>query len=199
MGQKKFQAVVLAVDHEKPESIQSVLKEYQKIFKKRRTFFCECTYKNFSSTKYRPIIKAAIDAGMRFVALDNPKLGSIYFRLLRWWYKWPEPVVQEAKKMGFSEYELRKTAHYYVVLNLRERKWISKLGESKKGDIALMHPDHAYRIASLLGIKKENVLWIDKPRQGYIARAEPHLAEDKIKKLRELRKKLREQRRRKPK
>ncbi len=144
---------------------------------------------------YEKLVEFAEQNGISNVAgLDSRKTGFTAAVLGN-----PVPfdwnvVGKHAEKIGVPSEEYVKIRQYYGIYQWRERKWIIRLRSAQQGDIIVVHPDHAYRIAPLLGISRNKVIWIDKPTQS-TAESRKWLHPNRLKKFKKLRDLVRADRR----
>ncbi|MDD5162763.1 MAG: hypothetical protein PHD95_00995 [Candidatus ainarchaeum sp.] len=160
---KKFKATILAIDH----AHGPPLARFSKYLSPERTLYIEYPETDLEKDlklpvpvmlhkitsdgplSYTALAKRARQRGMRVVALDNAALFNIYLTLR-------DPL--KAMKANFLP-----TDKAHVVTSLRERKWALKLRNTETGDIVVMHPLHAFRIARLLGVSRLKIKWFDYP------------------------------------
>ncbi len=173
----KCRATIIAVDHHLAKPVLERFKKFVK--KKSNRLFVECTtrqLKTKSLGSYKPLVEFAARHKMVVVPLDASRLLN--------------RVVQRIEKIGVFE-------EAYADLPLRERKWVLLLRSTNPGDIVLLHPGHAYRIAPFLGIDRSKVVWIHKPDATLLSyKRWGVLGWRNMRKFKERRNVLREQRKR---
>ena len=151
---------------------------------------------------YEHLILENYFVGMKIAPLDS-KIHSVAKKLMQ-----GPSLLDFLKRFGMKKMEERvlfrlkiksrvlsrefgKVSREYGVTRLRERGWVLKLRNAEKGDIIVMHPLHAYRIAPLLGIPRKKVVWLHKPDPKRIEASRMLLHWKRIRKIKELKKKAR--------
>ncbi len=113
---------------------------------------------------YDLLINHARERGMRIVALDTPRL----VRVVRKLEEQPR-MAKLAKRMGgalktyVDPQRFSRLMYLYGLTELRERRWVNIIRNSKKGDVIVMHPNHAARIAERLNISGKNLVFLHEP------------------------------------
>ncbi len=179
----KCPATVLGIVHEK-ENVKNAFDEFKKHVTKGKKLYVEG---KGPKGGYELLVNYADENEMEIVRLDSKKniraMGNALEKFLR-----------QFRKEDFEE-ELLVTASRYWLGKLRERKWVLLLRTAQKGDIVVMHPIHAYRIAPFIGIDRKNMVWCDRPSPLFLRDYRNDLRLSQLKKLKEIRGKMREKQR----
>ncbi len=203
MTKKKFEGTILAIDHW--ESLGPVLERFKQYVQPGKTLYLEYPEhllpEKLSDKLWRKVgtwgkvVDFCLDNKMKVVALDSQKINKIETKLTQQLSEAWEKIGETAKKFGISENEYRSFSVDYGMRELRERSWAIKLRNAKHGDIVVMHPEHAYRIAPRLGIERKKVVWLHGYQSIKTRDIEKVLHWRKVAKIKKLRNALREQRR----
>lgn len=209
---KKFEGTLVAVEHGgKPSDVSSVrrvMPRFKKLVAARRgkKLFIEMTRKLLRLITENPrlraygyclLVKSALKAGMKVVPIESRKKRRLVNRMTRAGLSqrgW-EQVREEAHALGISQASFITYMHWQGSAELREKIWANKLRQARQGDLAVMHPGHAHRIAPRLGISRKQVVWLHKPDQTLLELVNRvWLSRKNAGRFRELRRKLGEKR-----
>jgi len=213
---KKFTATVVAINHghfdrRDAEIEAQVLPKFLKYVKPGRKLFFEMTEKAWSKTlssrkprNYALLASRAHQAGMQVVPLDSGKVLKAYSRMenfpmlreLESSDSWEE-LKQVVQAAALSMVDYSKLHHYYGNMTLREKRWALLLRNAKKGDIVVMHPNHAKNMVVRGQIPEKRVAWLDQPVEEGIKTYNEILSPENLEKFRQIRAALREKRREK--
>ena len=72
-------------------------------------------------------------------------------------YRAMQKVKDICKEIGMTREKYFEIEHHYSMGTFRERRWVPKIKNGTKGDVAIMHPNQAYRIAPALNIDRRSV------------------------------------------
>lgn len=204
----KIEAELVGIEHgqwyynrRQIDPVKEVFKDFKKKFGARmkpgRTLFIEHPWSQMGeyssgnlpdTSGYERIVAHALKKGMTVVALDTPSLERLSDQRVAkrgefhdfWW---------KMLKLGKTEVgalDAVGARNYYIMVELREKRWASRLRQAKKGDLIVMHPDHAWRIAPRLGIAREDVAFLHRPSSGWLAHREEYIAPEKVAEIRRL-------------
>lgn len=182
-----------------PEEYQKIIEEFERHIVKGKTLYIERSDvrkkpPNEIVVLYDILINQALASGMKVVSLQSKRTESMQEKLDK--LKW-ETVREVTQRIGMSQQQFLSTASIYGISPLRERGWASKLESAQKGDIVVMFPAHAYRIAPLIGIDRKKIFYLSRTEEDAKGFWRKELHWRRIKKFNEVRKILREQRRHK--
>src|SRR3989338_2139659 len=187
MEKRKCLGKLVAVEHDK---IFELGMDLSACINNGKTLWIEGTYPwAFNTNLYFQITKLAKQHGMKIVYLDRGKIHAVGNRVF-------SAAVQNIVKMGKERMpeSLYHTISEYTNKILRERKWAILLRKAKAGDVIVMHPIHAHRIAPALEIPYKEVIWMHQPNPRELRNSAEDLSQNRIKKFWELRKQEREKR-----
>lgn len=203
-------ATILAIKHGVHDGdsapVKAALERFKQFIKPGKTLYIELTKEDIEDFRMNPettklsgyelIIDNAIKSGMQVEFLDTAKLSEVYDNLIRAAFRWGD-VSENAKRFGFDRLEYQNVTRRFAQQVLRERKWALRLRNAKEGDIAVMYPAHAYRIAPALGVSHNKVIWLHWPDPKIVQRIGRLTTPEKIARLRALRDTLRKDRQKK--
>ena len=207
-NRKTCEATVVGIIHTM-ENVARVFEQFKRHVRPGRTLYIEFPKKLLEYveknpgetdwTGYTRLINYAREQGMKIVLLDTGKFYKVSEKLIdkNKMLAIAKKVKKIAKRVGVSQREFVRTSENYGVFALRERGWLLQLREAKKGDVIVMHQEHALRVTPHLGIDYKKVVWLNRhdPTQTFFAGLFLH--PDKLKKFKELRRLMREQRKQK--
>lgn len=135
---------------------------------------------------YNLLIDYARNHGMRVVALDTPALNRVVRKLKNQtrMSKLAEKI-RKVEGSSFNPEHFVDIMHAYATSELRERRWASLLRNTKKGDIIVMHPTHAVRIAERMGIGGDALVLLHELDSRTIAWYKLMLATNRLREARE--------------
>lgn len=206
---KEFPATLLAIRHGEHRfdagSVKEVFDRFKPFVRRGKTLYIELDddyLERFprNVAGYEILVGYAKEHGMRIVGIDRRKI-SLFTRkrLEQQLGRFPPKVAERvAAKLGISSGELYKLWHNvtseFINKPLRERSWLRRLREAQEGDIVVMHPVHAFRIAPKLGLKRQRVIWLHPCKIKELRKAQEYLSPRWLDKLRSVRGALRVQR-----
>ncbi len=181
---------LIALQHDGDE-ISKNLPELLKYFRAGKRLFIE-----FAQVPYSYICRTALQHGMKeIVSLDRGKVEKPAYALQDraiFHIRPEEKKILDKTTMSNESY--LRTLDFYGMGPLRERKWALKLRQAKEGDVIVLNPQHAYRIAPLLGISRKKVVWLTPPDMERLKSYRIALTARKRRIVKEARKALRKQR-----
>lgn len=216
MTSRKVEATVIALHHT-PASAQRALPEFKKIVEAGkaipgRTLWVEnghCELRG-AIRGWEKLVRAAYDNGMKIASLESRHALKLKEKIDEYQTahsylssgtphaadkEFEESLEKAAARVRLTPKQLLLTASVYSMGPLRERKFVANSRKAKKGDLMLINPNHAYRIAPALGLKHEEIIWLDKHSPRRIREYESNLDPKILQKIREWRDELREERR----
>ncbi|MDO8627141.1 MAG: hypothetical protein Q7K42_01625 [Candidatus Diapherotrites archaeon] len=147
---------------------------------------------------FDPLVEEAIKAGMRIISLDTRKLLNSRVDLNGKSFQDSKEIALRSVESGLGSGAARNIDLFYWMHELREKKWMLKLRQTREGDLVVVHSMHAQMMMDKFGIPKEKVLFFDKIDEKILAHKRAILSKENQTKFKELRRRLRELRKSRP-